>query len=42
MMRDRMALIDKYPPCKLDDEELGLAPLLRIMPDTWKNIPWVM
>ena len=27
---------------KITDEELGLEPVNRVLPDTWKNISWVI
>lgn len=30
------------PAVLTSDEELGLGELLRIMPDTWNNISWVV
>ena len=30
------------PNIKASDEELGLGDLLRIFPDTWNNISWVV
>ena len=27
-------------PCVLDDEMLGLAEVIKVMPDTWFNIPF--
>ena len=41
-VRDQLAESDFIPPSELSDVELGCEGLIKIMPDTWKNISWVI
>jgi hypothetical protein len=39
---EKLAQVALMPTVKATDEELGLGDLLRIFPDTWNNISWVV
>ena len=41
-MQAQLDLVDTLPECLLTDEELGTETLHSVMPDTWKNISWVI
>ena len=29
-------------PCQMDDQNLGNYDLMKVMPDTWNNVPWTV
>ena len=41
-LKARLETIATMPECDLTDEELGLAKLNAVLPDTWQNISWVL
>ena len=41
-MQAQLEVVDVIPECELTDEELGTEALHSVMPDTWKNISWVI
>lgn len=38
----RVGDVGYLAPCALTDEQLGSLKLMKIMPDTWNNVPWTV
>lgn len=38
----RIGDVGALEPCILSDEDLGNLELLKVMPDTWNNVPWTV
>ena len=41
-MQAQLEVVEVIPESAMTDEELGTEPLHSVMPDTWKNISWVI
>ena len=38
----RIGEVSYLEPCRMTDSELDLMDLLKVMPDTWNNVPWTV
>ena len=38
----RIGEVGFLEPCILSDEDLGNLDLVKVMPDTWNNVPWTV